>query len=165
MKILVAVASKHGSTRGIADAIGETLQQAGHAVDVRNAQDAPSVDVYDAVVAGSAIYMGNWMSEAKSFLQQNEGRFAGRPVWLFSSGPLGEDYPEGMGVPANLDDLVAQTGARGHEVFVGRLDKSDLSLGERIISKAVKAPEGDFRDWEAIRAWARGIAEQLAASE
>ena len=69
-----------------------------------------------------------------------------------------------MGVPTNLDDLMAQTGARGHEVFVGRLDKSALSLGERIISKAVKAPEGDFRDWDAIRAWAQGIAEQLAVS-
>lgn len=164
MNILVAVASKHGSTRGIADAIGEELRAAGHSVDVRDAKGAPSADGYDAVVAGSAIYMGNWMAEAKAFVEQNETRFAGKPVWLFSSGPLGEDYPEGMGVPTNLDELMAQTGARGHTVFVGRLDKSELGLGERIISKAVKAPEGDFRDWDAIRAWARAIAQQLAQS-
>ena len=99
MKILVAVASKHGSTRGIADAIGETLQQAGHAVDVRNAQDAPSVDGYDAVVAGSAIYMGNWMSEAKAFLQQNEGRFAGSRSGCLAAVRLATTIPKAWACP------------------------------------------------------------------
>ena len=89
---------------------------------------------------------------------ENIGTFSRRPTWLFSSGPLGEDYPEGLGRPENLEALITLTGARDHEVFVGRLDKSDLGLGERLMAKAVKAPEGDFRDWEAIGAWAREIA-------
>ncbi len=165
MNILIAVTSKHGSTREIADAISDELRQAGHNVEVRDAQSAPLVDIYDAVIAGSAIYMGHWMGEAKAFVERNRGHFSGKPVWLFSSGPLGEDHPEDMGVPETLDDLLEQTGARDHQVFVGRLDKSELGFGERMISKVVKAPEGDFRDWDAIRAWAREIAQQLAASE
>lgn len=165
MNILIAVASKHGSTREIAEAIGDELRWAGHNVEVRDARSAPLVDIYDAVIAGSAIYMGNWMAEAKAFVEKNQARFGGKPVWLFSSGPLGEDYPEDMGVPATLDELVEQTGARDHQVFVGRLDKSELGLGERLISRVVKAPEGDFRDWDAIRAWARDIAQQLAVSK
>jgi len=66
-----------------------------------------------------------------------------------------------MGVPATLDDLLAQTGAREHQVFVGRLDKSALGLRERLIARLVKAPEGDFRDWDAIRGWASRIAAAL----
>jgi len=109
--------------------------------------------------------MGHWMKEAVEFVRRNRTALAGMPVWLFSSGPLGEDHPEDMGIPATLDELLEQTGARDHQVFVGRLDKSELGFGERLISKVVKAPEGDFRDWDAIRAWAREIAQQLAASE
>ncbi len=161
MNILVAVASKHGSTRAIAEAIGEELRRAGHTVEVREAQGTLSVEPYDAVVIGSAIYMGQWMAGAKEFVAQNRERFGGKAVWLFSSGPLGEDYPEGMGIPATLDELLAQTGAREHQVFVGRLDKSALGLRERIIARLVKAPEGDFRDWDAIRGWANRIAAAL----
>jgi menaquinone-dependent protoporphyrinogen oxidase len=67
-----------------------------------------------------------------------------------------------MGKPENLDDLMARTGARDHEVFVGRLDRDELSMSERLISRVVKSPEGDFRDWDAIRSWARSIAESLS---
>jgi menaquinone-dependent protoporphyrinogen oxidase len=73
---------------------------------------------------------------------------------------LGEE-PQPKGNPAHLDELVATTGARGHRIFVGKLDKSGLGLGERLMARAVKAPEGDFRDWPAIRAWAREIATTL----
>lgn len=161
MNILITVASKHGSTREIAEAIAQELRSAGHDVDLHDAANAPAPDDYDAVVAGSAIYMGNWMSDAQSYVERHHEKLAQRPVWLFSSGPLGEDYPEDMGKPQNLDELLTQTAARGHQVFVGRLDKSDLGLGERIISRAVKAPEGDFRDWDAIRTWAHDIATTL----
>lgn len=162
MNILIAVASKHGSTREIAEAIAEELRAAGHGVDVADAAAAPTPQGYDALIAGSAIYMGKWMGEAQAFVDQHAPTLAGMPVWLFSSGPLGEEYPEGMGRPQNLDELISQTGGRGHEVFVGRLDKSELGMGEKLIARAVKAPEGDFRDWDAIRGWARQIAHGLS---
>lgn len=161
MNILITVASKHGSTREIAEAIAQEIRSAGHSVDLHDADGAPAPQDYDAIVAGSAIYIGNWMGEAKAYVDRHHEQLAQRPVWLFSSGPLGEDYPEDMGKPQNLDELMSQTGARDHQVFVGRLDKSELGLGERVISRAVKAPEGDFRDWDAIRAWARQIAATL----
>lgn len=168
MRILTVVASKHGSTRAIAAAIAEELRAAGHEVDLREVtggetadDDGPAMNGYDAVVAGSAVYMGRWMAEAREFVAEHGEQLAVVPVCLFSSGPLGDDYPEGMGVPEHLDELLEQTGAREHTVFVGRLDKSELNLAERLAARMVKAPEGDFRDWDAIRSWARGIAEEL----
>ena len=157
MNILIAVASKHGSTREIADAIAQELRAAGHTAEVRNAKEALTVSRYDVVIVGSGVYAGNWLPEARQYVEQNRERFASIPVWLFSSGPLGED-PQPKGDPEGLDKLMEQTGARGHQIFVGRLDKSQLGLGERLIVRVVKAPEGDFRDWDAIRAWAREIA-------
>lgn len=161
MSILVAVASKHGSTRGIADAVADELQTMGLAAEVHDIEAAPSVDGHDAVVIGSAIYMGSWLAEARRFVERNREQLAQMPVWLFSSGPLGHDDPQPKGDLAQLDELMTATGARDHQIFVGKLDKSNLGIGERLIARAVKAPEGDFRDWEAIRAWARQIGRVL----
>jgi menaquinone-dependent protoporphyrinogen oxidase len=161
MNILITVASKHGSTRGIGDAIADELQRMGLTVGVRNAEDVDDVDGYDAAIVGSAIYMGNWLPEARQFVDRNQSKLATMPVWLFSSGPLGLDDPQPNGDPAHLDALMKETGARDHRIFVGKLDKHGLGLGERLAVKMVKAPEGDFRDWEAIRGWAREIGSAL----
>lgn len=162
MKILLTVASKHGSTREIATAVATELRAAGHEVDVFDAAEAPSPADYAAAVVGSAIYMGKWMDEARSFVEQNHAALSAMPVWLFSSGPLGAENPQPEGDLPQLPELLALTKARGHQTFVGSLDKEDLGFGEKVIAKAVKAPYGDFRDWEAIRAWAREIAAALA---
>lgn len=178
MKILVAVASKHGNTHEIGEAIAGELRAAGHTVDVRDVASGETtvasaslaggataggdIEPYDAVVAGSAVYMGKWMGEARDFVAKHTEQLRAVPVWLFSSGPVGEEYPEGMGVPEYLDELLAQTGAREHVVFAGRLDKGRLNLAERMAVRLVKAPEGDFRDWNAIRTWGREIAAALA---
>ncbi len=147
----------------IAEAIARELRGAGHAVDVRDADDAPPAEGYDAVVIGSAVYMGTWLPAARQFVERNQATLATLPVWLFSSGPLGQDQPHPPGDPARLAELMAATGARGHRIFVGKLDTSQLSFGERLVVKMVKAPVGDFRDWEVIRAWARQIAGALPA--
>jgi menaquinone-dependent protoporphyrinogen oxidase len=86
------------------------------------------------------------------------------PVWLFSSGPLGSDGPDVSGEPRSLPQLMAATYAREHRTFHGRLDPDDLGLGERIAVKFVHAPTGDFRDWEAVRAWAREIGAGLVSA-
>lgn len=178
MKLLIVVASKHGSTQEIGATIAGELRAAGHDVDVHPVveADAPAgelmaggggagIDIpsYGAVVIGSAVYMGRWMGAARDFVAKHAEQLQAVPVWLFSSGPVGEEHPEGMGVPEHLEDLLAQTGAREHVVFAGRLDKGRLNLAERMAVRLVKAPEGDFRDWNAIRDWARGIATALEA--
>lgn len=161
MKILVATASKHESTLGIAEAIAAELRLQGYAVDVGRIDGATSANTYDAAVVGSAVYMGKWLPEAVGFVNRNHDLLTKMPVWLFSSGPLGWGNPEPAEGTIDLDRIVASTGARGHHVFVGKLDKHELGLFERLAVKAVKAPEGDFRDWPEIRAWARGIGDAL----
>jgi menaquinone-dependent protoporphyrinogen oxidase len=151
MNILVVVASRHGSTHEIAEVLAQHLRDAQHTVEVQDAADAGDAAPYDAVIVGSGIYMGSWLAEARRFVALNQNRLATVPVWLFSSGPLGRDDPQPRQDPAHLDDLLQATGARGHQMFVGKLDKSSLGLGERLVTKVVRAPEGDFRDWEAVR--------------
>jgi menaquinone-dependent protoporphyrinogen oxidase len=164
MTILIAVASRHGSTREIAEAIADELRAAGHAVDVRGCDEALPVEPYDAAIVGSALYLGAWLPAAREFVQRHRAWLAGRPVWLFSSGPLDNVDPSAPGQPADLDELMAASGARGQQVFVGKLDKSHLGPIERLVIRMVKAPEGDFRDWAAIRAWGAEIARELSAA-
>jgi menaquinone-dependent protoporphyrinogen oxidase len=164
MKIMVVAASKHGSTQEIAEAIGAELRQAGHQVAVYEAKDKPTVNGYEAAVIGSAVYAGSWLSEASNFVAENQVALQTIPIWLFTSGPLGEENPQPVGDPTQLPELLAQTNARDHRIFVGKLDRDKLNLGEKLIVKVVKAPYGDFRDWQDIRAWAGEIGEALANS-
>ena len=161
MNVLVAVGSKHGGTREIAQAVVEELRALGLDPDLREAGAVKDLAGYDAVVLGSAVYMGDWLPEARAFVARHGAALAGLPVWLFSSGPLGAESPRPAGDPAGVAAALAATGARGHRVFAGRLERGDLGLGERAISRLVHAPEGDFRDWPAIRAWVREIGAAL----
>jgi len=161
MKVLVAVASKHGSTRDIAGAIAGELRAMGLAAEVRDAVEVAALDGYDAVVLGSAVYMGRRLPEARHFVAAHQPALCTMPVWLFSSGPLGADQPVPADEPSQLEDLVAAIHARGHQIFAGRLAPADLGLGERLIAKAARAPAGDFRAWDAIRSWARTIGTAL----
>ena len=163
MNILVAVASRHGSTHEIAEAIAEELRATGHAVDVRKGDEVAGVEMYDAAIVGSAIYAGSWLPEARSFTERHRPALAKLPVWLFSSGPLGAENPQPQDDPQQLAAPMDGVAVRGHRVFVGKLDKRELGLSERLIARVVKAPEGDFREWEEIRAWAREIGAALPA--
>jgi menaquinone-dependent protoporphyrinogen oxidase len=164
MNVLVAVASKHGSTHDIAEVIAGELRAAGLGVDLRDIESVTDLAGYHAAVLGSAIYMGNWLGEAKRFVEKHATALAAIPVWLFSSGPLGADDPKPHGEPAGVPPLVEAAHAREHKVFVGKLDPHELGLGEKLIAKAVHAPAGDFRDWDAIRGWAHEIAAALAVA-
>jgi menaquinone-dependent protoporphyrinogen oxidase len=158
--VLVAVASKHGGTRGIGEAVADELRAMRIDAELLDFDEVPDPGRYDAVVLGSAVYMGRWLPEARRFAGLNLAALRAVPVWLFSSGPLG-DPPIPPGDPTELDCLAAELGARAHRTFAGRLDPGDLGLGERLVAKAVRAPAGDFREWEAIRAWARSIGAAL----
>ena len=165
-RVLVAYATKYGATAEIAEAIGETLRKADMTVDVAEVEAAVAVATYDAVVLGSAVYAGHWRKEAVEFLDVEKTNLADRPVWFFSSGPTSEGDPieamDGWRFPEGQQPLADQIGPRDITVFGGCIDPDRLNLGEKLILKAVKAQTGDFRDWDAIDAWAAGIAETLA---
>jgi menaquinone-dependent protoporphyrinogen oxidase len=164
MRILVTAASRHGSTEEIASAIAKGLTERGLDADASAIEHA-TPEGYGAVVLGSAVYMGHWLEPARRFAEQHGAALAERPVWLFSSGPLGPPehlVPEDE--PVDAAPVVQATGARAHRVFAGRLSKRGLGFGERAMVAAVRAPEGDFRDWAAIDAWAGEIAEALAGA-
>jgi menaquinone-dependent protoporphyrinogen oxidase len=161
MRILVTAASKHGATMEMASAIGRALTDAGMELVVRPINELNGVADFDAVVLGSGVYMGRWMSEATEFVERHAVELQARPVWLFSSGPVGSPDPKPEGDPTGIGELVAAVQARGHRTFAGRLDRGRLGIGEKLIISAVGAPDGDFRDWEAMKAWAREIAVDL----
>ena len=164
MKVVVAYASKHGSTEGIASVIAERLSDGGRQPRRSRWTTFPTWRDSTAVVLGSAIYAGPRMKEAE-FVHRFAEPLAERPVWLFSSGPLGEDVEDEESQPRQLLEMEGIVGPVEHRLFFGALDKSKLGFAERMIVKAVKAPDGDFRDWDEIRAWADAIAADLASRE
>lgn len=178
MKVLVAYATRHGATAGIADRIAETLVRAGVASEARPVEEIEGLEGYDALVLGGAAYMFHWLKPAVRFARRHRAELAAMPVWLFSSGPLGNERLDAdgndmieTGQPKEFEELVAAIRPRGVQVFFGAYDPSApaIGLGERFVQHLPAArealPAGDFRDWEAIEAWARGIAEELAPAE
>jgi menaquinone-dependent protoporphyrinogen oxidase len=164
-KVLVAYASKYGATAGIAEKIGEVLQESGLTVDVVAADKAGDPSSYAAVVLGSAVYMGQWRKEAVKFLKNNQKKLAERPVWIFSSGPAGKGDPvellKGWRFPGKISDAIEAVKPVDIAVFHGLVDNDKMNALERFMIKNVKSPLGDFRDWEAITAWAKKIATKL----
>jgi menaquinone-dependent protoporphyrinogen oxidase len=178
MKVLVVYASKYGSTKGIAEFIGEKLRQRGMEADVMEVGTVRNAEEYQAFVIGSALYMFHWLKEAKQFVLGNKGLLAARSVWLFSSGPLGRETKDSKGRdykdisgPKELSELQVAVKPRDHRVFFGALDGSRLTgtigFGYRMarLSKSAREvlPDGDFRDWKEIEAWTNSIVDVLRA--
>ena len=163
MKVLVSAASKHGATADIARAIGNTLESAGIDVEVRPPEDVSSFEPYDGVVLGSAVYAGRWLGPMKRLIDREVPALIHKPVWLFSSGPIG-DPPKPLDEPADARGLRERIHALDHQVFPGKLDRRSLGLAERAIMSVVHAPDGDFRTWEPVASWARTIADTLKAT-
>ena len=163
MRILVSAGSKHGATAEIGRAIADVLAGQGVETTVAAPEDVVNLDPYDGVVLGSSVYAGHWTADARDLVDRCSSQFAGRFVWLFSSGPIG-DPPKPEEDPVDVAPIMETTGARSHVVFAGKLDRKVLSFGERAIVTAFRAPEGDFRDWDEISGWATQIAEELKAS-
>jgi menaquinone-dependent protoporphyrinogen oxidase len=160
MKVLVSAASKYGSTAEIGETVAETLRSEGIEADAVAPDDVRAIDEYDAFVFGSGVYVGHWLPAAQHLIERNRAALAGRPIWLFSSGPIG-DPPLPKEHAVDVDALMQTAGAREHRLFAGRLDKQRLSFPERAVVFALRVHEGDFRDWDEIRAWARAIAAEL----
>ena len=157
-RVLVTYATRHGATKGIAQAVGSVLHSCGHQVRLLPAGVVQTVEAYDVVVIGSAVYHDQWMWDARRLLRRVRGEIAGRPVWLFSSGPLG-GTPDGdvrvlrdtgldLDLPASGGRGLGSADVRGHAVFAGRLDPRVAAGLDTYV------PHGDWRDMAQVRAWA-----------
>jgi menaquinone-dependent protoporphyrinogen oxidase len=158
-RVLVAYASKYGSTREIADAIGETLRRQGLVADVQAAARVESLEAWDAVVLGSGLYSATWLRDANRFVRRHLAELQRRPVWLFSSGPLEAGVANAEPpITVHVADTTGAIGAREHRTFAGRLlaDAPDITPSILATHRT-----GDFREWTAIHAWAREIAAAL----
>jgi menaquinone-dependent protoporphyrinogen oxidase len=158
-KVLVTYASKYGSTGGVADAIGKELCSKDVAADVVLIKNAGNVGSYQGVVIGSAIYMGKWMSEAEDFVNKNRDILRLVPVAYFLvcmtlSRPTEKNRAEVLSYMDPILKAVPEIRPVGIGTFAGALDYNNLSWFTKKIMKSKGSPEGDFRDWNAIRAWA-----------
>lgn len=160
MKVLVVVATRHGSTGLIGEAVRDEIAVTGITAHLSEPELVEDIGPYDAVVIGSAVYGGRWLAPARKFARRFERELLGKAVWLFSSGPTG-DPAKPTQPPAEALELARRLGARDHQVFEGRLERDLLSIGERAVVRVAGAASGDFRPWVAITMWARRIAASL----
>lgn len=177
MNVLVAVASRHGSTLEIAEHIASGLRAEGLSADAELMSEVDDPADYDAFVIGSATYMFHWLKEAMRFVERHRRLLESRPVWIFSSGPLGEDDVDADGkdvaeaaAPKEFEKIRDLLHPSDMRVFSGAWDPDAPAIGVaermmRLLPAAKGAlPAGDFRDWEAIEDWARQIATDLSST-
>jgi menaquinone-dependent protoporphyrinogen oxidase len=162
-RILIAYATKQGSTINIAQAIADELMDDDFQVDVCHISSVNSVDDYDAVVIGSPIRGGRWLPEAQGFVEIHRDSLLARPVALFSSCmTVIDDTPENRYTAlAYLAPIRAKIEPIAVGIFAGVINQDELPRHERWLMKLRHAPEGDFRDWEEICAWAQDLKGKL----
>jgi menaquinone-dependent protoporphyrinogen oxidase len=158
-RILVAYASRKGSTAGIAQAIGKELTSEGYVVDVSEMRSVTSLAGYNAVVIGAPVYTGKVTGDVVAFVTANKEGLSRLPVAGFVTG-IAPVYPKTGDVKGFTDQLVTAL-APIHPVavtmFAGTLDISKMNFVERNLTSLMKVPTGDFRDWDAIAAWAKEL--------
>jgi menaquinone-dependent protoporphyrinogen oxidase len=164
-RVLVAYASKAGSSAEVAGVIGKRLGDRGAAVDVRRARNVRSLDGYGAVIVGSAIRAGQWLSEASGFVKTHREALATRKTAFFTlCMTLQQDTPKSREtVAAYLRPVREILEPDKIEFFAGKMDYGRLALLPRLIVKGMKVPEGDFRNWDAIGAWADALCDEMLA--
>lgn len=167
-KVLITYASKHGATEELAVRIGDYISNHGFEVDVLNVKNVSDISAYQSIILGSAVYVGQWRKSAANFLKENEMELSDKKVWLFSTGPTGEGDPaelmKGWKFPEDLQPIADKIKPVGIKIFHGVLDEAKLNMLEKMTVKMVKAPFGDFRDWNIVEEWAETIANQLGNS-
>lgn len=164
MRILIVWASRHGATTEVAEAVAEELTKAGLEVTLSEASKVTSIAEYDGLVLGSAVYMTQWVDDMRRFANTFHDELQNKNLWAFSVGLSG--VPKGnVQDPVRVGPVLLKINPRDHKTFAGRLRPRELSLRERSIARLGGAVEGDFRDWDEIRAWARGVADDMKSLE
>lgn len=163
-RVLVAYGSKHGATAEIAERIADALRRAGHESEARPASQVRNIGDYDAVVLGSAVYAGRWRRDARRLLRRMRRAPDRRPLWLFSSGPIGESEPDPADKwqhPLWVREAGERLEARDQTVFRGRLTAKPSTMMERAIAKQTPADERGDIEPDAVDDWAGRIAQEL----
>ena len=159
MKILVAYASKHGSTAEIAEAVADEIRRYGVEADLVEAGAVKDLAPYAGVVLGSAVYMKRWRPSARRLLGHLEGRLGDRPLWIFSSGPVGDaEFDPDWCEPAHVLARAQRLNLRDHVIFGGRVPQDPGNFVERAMLRNTPPDQHDKRDFDAIRSWAREVA-------
>lgn len=163
--VLVVYGSQQGSTAQIAEKIGETLRAKSIPADVQEASAVSDLAPYRAIVIGSSVYMGQWHKHVVRFMKENVESLENLPVWIFSSGPTGPGDPlklmDGWFYPKSMEALIQRIKPLDVTCFGGKLELAALNPFQRFIINKVKAPEGDFRDWQAVADWVDKISTAL----
>jgi menaquinone-dependent protoporphyrinogen oxidase len=169
MRVLVVHASQFGATKGIAERIAEVLVRRGVRAEAYPVSELSNLTGANAVVIGSAVHAGHWLDDATRFVYRHQDALRQVPVWLFSSGPLGDravrsPQPD----PKEVGAFRVLISPRGHAVFAGAYDRETADFSHSgLIERAVVSrmmPEGDWRDWDAIDRWAGDIATALVGA-
>lgn len=158
-RILIAYASVRGSTGEVAQAVAETVTKRGFAVDLLTVKKVRDLKSYRAVVIGSAIRFGKWLSEASDFVRDHREQLAQVPTSYFTVCiTLRENTAETRAKAYGFLEPVRQMlRPKSEGWFAGKIDYDRAALWERLLGKAMKIPGGDFRDWDAIRKWAEQV--------
>ncbi|WP_292365790.1 MULTISPECIES: flavodoxin domain-containing protein [unclassified Methanoculleus] len=162
-RILVAYATRYGSTAEVAEAIGDELRKSGVEVDVRPVDEVRDLSLYRAAVIGSPIYMGKWLPEPQVFIEKNQQYLRTIPVAYFA---VGLTVAEGGGeilrkAEASMDPVRMLVNPVDVGVFPGKLVSGNLSFTDRTIIKLIRAKTGDFRDWESVCSWAGAVRSKI----
>lgn len=163
-KLLVAYATRYGSTKDVAEKIAATLREGGAVVDVQTAEQAQSLDGYRAVVVGAPLYMFNWLKAARRFLSRNRTALERVPVAVFALGPTEDREKDWQETHGQLDKVMARfpwLTPVAIELFGGKFDPARLTFPYTLIPALKRMPVSDIRDWDAIRTWARGLGQKL----
>ncbi len=171
MKVLVAYASKGGSTKEIAEFIGKNLSDSNIGTEVREVSSVENIENYDAFIIGSAVYYFHWLKEARKFVFRNRSILASKPVWVFSSGPTGRSETDKKGrnlrevsAPKEMNDIRESINPQDHHIFFGALFSDRIKGAAGMFSRWIpESEQGDFRNWNEIEAWTKGIASILTA--
>jgi menaquinone-dependent protoporphyrinogen oxidase len=167
--ILVAYATRYGSTQEVAEAVAATLRERGLEVDLQPVRKVRTLEGYRAVVLGAPLYIGRWHKDAQRFLSLHREALTQRPVAIFTLGPTQPDEKEREGVHAQLDQELAKypwLSPVALELFGGKYDPAKLRFFDKLLaslpaSPLHQMPASDVRDWKAIRAWASKLAAEL----
>jgi menaquinone-dependent protoporphyrinogen oxidase len=164
-EVLVAYATRHESTRGIAAAIAEVLAGAGVRVRLEAVDAVGDLRAYRAAVVGCSVFGGEWMPGAHAFLAAHVHQLEAMPVWLFASGPS-DPLPEGstVDVPPELVAIIERIAPRDVALFAGSLQPHHLGAGLRILAKLSRSSFTEHRDWGAVERWAEHVAGELGGT-
>jgi len=162
MKVLVSVSSRHGGTNDIGARIAQALRDGGQRVTEAEPDEVAHVHHYDAVVLGSSVYVGRVGLDLKDLVERQGAALRGRPVWLFWSGPV-TDEPERVPAPPDVAEVARLVGARGVQVFGGKVERDGLTVTEKSLVALVPAAPGDHRDLALAYAWGTQVAAALSA--